>query len=106
MTAELGVGTRVWLGWCPDDEIGETAPADARCKAATIVEGPILPGTLVMMPDGREGTTHPQLNSWNVRLDTGDELMATEDVLYPIDDDEGEQEDERIRRTDAETEPA
>ncbi|MFP4538874.1 MAG: hypothetical protein ACLFPA_11305 [Dichotomicrobium sp.] len=43
--ANLGVGVRVYVGWCPDDLVTGT---DRRCSIGTIVDGPLERGTILI----------------------------------------------------------
>lgn len=80
--AELGVDVRVWVGWCPDEQI-ETG-LDGRLQKGIIVAGPIPPGPYI----STSGFVWALVNWWRVRLDDGREVDASEDLLTPIDDDE------------------
>ena len=91
MSTTLGVGVRVWVGWCPDDAID--ALFDGRCKTGTIIAGPWKDGDLVI----ESYTARRKIVSgtrWNVNLDDGSAVNADESMLYPIND--GEQEDREV----------
>lgn len=77
MTA-LGIGTRVWVGWCDqEDLVGEYA-GSARLRQGTVVDGPFAPGS---------GGWCIRTTFWLVDLDGGRRVAASESLLTPIDDD-------------------
>jgi len=78
----LGIGVRVWCGWCPAGEVSSRA-VDGRLQPGVIAGGPFPPGTW-KEPDGTLWRSNKQ--TWNVDLDSGVALMAREDLLTPIDD--------------------
>lgn len=79
--AELGIGTRVWIGWVPDDQI--QTEFDKRCRTGTIRNGPFEPGVYANRDDE---VVVIGARSWNVDTDDGGACFATEDILYPLDD--------------------
>lgn len=75
----LGVGVRVWVGWCPDGRC-DPFSRGARCQIGRIVDGPFPPGGY-MTGFGINITE----NHWMVAI--GDEeYHAAESMLFPIDD--------------------
>lgn len=95
--AELGVGVRVWVGWCPDEEC--IPGSDGRCRNGTIDDGPIPPYTSFISACGRIFCC-PAV-AWFVVLDGEDHVrLIGEKLLYPIDD--GGEHHEYTERLDAE----
>jgi len=67
----LGIGVRVWVGWCPDHCLAADILVDGRLQSGTITDGPFH----------FSGWT-----GWNVALDSGGAIGANEIVLSPIND--------------------
>lgn len=84
MATELGVGTRVFVGWCPDAySCKEIVNFDGRCKTGTITSGP----------------DEFPCRHWDVKFDEGPEYGVAEYLLQPIDSDpETLTEEERGRK--------
>lgn len=81
----LGVGVRVWIGWCDPS----TCPGneDARLKTGTVVAGPFPAGTYPI-PGTRCVNA---LTVWHVQIDglgLRGRVAVSERVLFPIDDDD------------------
>lgn len=86
MTA-LGIGVRVWVGWCPDDDLGADIRVDGRLQRGTIVAGPFRSGDRVISAyTGERVYFEPGRTNWNVALDNGGHVGACETLLTPIDD--------------------
>ena len=86
MTA-LGIGVRVWIGWCADDELGGDIRVDGRLQRGTIVAGPFRSGDRVICAyTGKRVYFEPGRTNWNVALDRGGQIGADESLLTPIDD--------------------
>lgn len=93
MSAQLGPGVRVYVGWVPKHRL---SPDCASCIQGVIADGPYPAGNISNWPwrirrhiraDAvREGTTkHP---SWLVTWDEGGQTHAqvvVEPLLFPID---------------------
>lgn len=83
----LGIGTRVFVGWCPDDQLALELIFDGRLKRGAIIGGPFLPG--VRLRDSVNGDrVHIPAGHvrWNVMLDCGKGASFDESMLTPIDD--------------------
>lgn len=97
MSGQLGIGVRVYVGWCPDSHI--ESEADPRCKTGTITEGPWQPGEQVeLIKSGETGVLPGPCLWWVVTLDTGEAVTARESILTPIDDNDPPAEQEQADR--------
>lgn len=92
---ELGIGVRVYTGWCPNSDM-TVITTDPRTRIGTIVDGPVLPGKRFPPPYSfvtNGGTT----TAWVVLFDNGVTFGAREEVLFPLDDgDDGEVQEEQV----------
>ena len=95
MSAALGLGVRVFVGWVPDDDVNPGAFFDGRLRRGTITDGPFLPGVYWDAYTGERTTIPPGPPHWNVALDGGGAIGACESLLTPIDDGDGERQDAR-----------
>ncbi|NIP73029.1 MAG: hypothetical protein GWO16_08365 [Gammaproteobacteria bacterium] len=86
MSAALGPGVRVRIGWAPTNEMLGPSPAG---QTGTIADGPYEPGTEFFVPlvGGGCGVLVMRERGWAVALDTGPRYMIAERLLFPIDDD-------------------
>ena len=83
----LGIGVRVFVGWCPEDDIGDAVRVDGRLQRGTITDGPFRSGGRVICAyTGKRVYFEPGRTHWNVALDNGGEVGACETLLTPIDD--------------------
>lgn len=79
----LGIGVRVFIGWCPD-AVCRLEPG-ARLRVGVIDDGPILPGVRLLIPG--EGVRINHVTLWRVfRFDDGTACWAAEHLLTPIND--------------------
>jgi len=80
--AEIGVGSRVWLGYTENTEYGYRK---AVCKTGTILDGPFGPGLI----EDDDMIHYAKEECWNIQMDYGQRVCAVESVIFPIDGDEG-----------------
>lgn len=94
MSGQLGIGIRVFVGWVDSSKV-DARHLGERCQTAVIIDGPFPPGQHILKGLNRAvTTTNP---NWRVRMESsGNVLIATEDILFPIDDDDAKTERERI----------
>lgn len=81
----LGVGVRVWIGWCPGSQVVGAAARRARLRRGVIVGGPYPAGTMRTEYDEIEFPS--KFTTWAVRAD-GALFIVDEALLFPIDDGE------------------
>lgn len=82
MAGALGVGARVFVGWCPDSHVH--GPGDGRLKRGTLEAGPYEPGTILHFVNGPIKTGS---RCWRVFIDGGcGPNMVCESLLSPLDD--------------------
>lgn len=82
MSAALGIGVRVYIGWCASEQIN--GPDDPRLHTGTIIDGLRPPG---MYEDGSGGAFIAPYQSWKVAVDGGSQSWIAQMLLTPIDDD-------------------
>ena len=80
MTA-LGIGVRVFIGWCATDWL--QPGVDARAKRGVIIAGPIIHAGSKRNP------------FWAVDVDNYRVIDITESILTPIDDGETQETEQR-----------
>lgn len=100
----LGIGTRVWIGWCPPHENPRQADW-ARLRTGTIKRGPVH---VTSDQIGRrvyvfsyQFRVQYAATYWHIAVDGGGDVAAEEWMLTPIDD--GETEADRARGMAVET---
>lgn len=87
MAGALGVGARVFVGWCPDSHVH--GPGDGRLKRGTLEAGPYEQGTILHFVNGPIKTGS---RCWRVHVDGLGPNMVCESLITPIDDDDLEAE--------------
>lgn len=90
MSAQLGKGVRVYVGWTPHNK---TMPGAEVCVTGVIVDGPFPPGRILEWPMSLLAGIDPEYwgakvpdAAWLVKVDgTGVSQLAVERLLRPID---------------------